>query len=277
MMRRVWPLLILSGVLIGPLDAQAPLADDTDIQTLQDLNRRSPSEARAWRIVEMIQIRQAMSRTERRHARTRLQIAFDKLNHAQRRVLSGDFSAAMLNSRWGQAMVTAPSVEAQALFRRTLADQYDDAYLLTSEADRAAFAPLFLLAKAQIGRDNVLWLKSVLPRIGWFDITTYGADASMAAWLIVQHADFDPQWQAEMIERLRPRVARGDMQPSYFAYLVDRVAVNGHQPQDYGTQGRCANGAWQPYPMIEPERVDVRRATMGLEPLEAYRARFNCN
>ena len=125
---------------------------------------------------------------------------------------------------------------------------------------------------------NAAWLKTVLARIGWFDISRYGAEASQAAWLIVQHADHDPAWQTEMLEALRPRVARGDMQGNYFAYLVDRVAVNAGRPQTYGTQGRCVGpGDWQPRPLVDPGDLDRRRAEVGLTPIAEYRGRFTCS
>lgn len=258
-----------------PIIAQADSA--ADIERLQDLNRRDPSEDRAWAIVALIQDHRHVPEQGRAAARARLRTAFDRLNEVHERILAGRFTASLLNSQWGQAMVQARSDDAQDLFRRILADQYDDDTLLSLEIDRAAFAPLFLLSKAKLNRDNAQWLKAVLQRIGWFDIGHYGEQASMAAWLIVQHADFDPQWQAEMVAVLRPRIARGDMQPRYFAYLVDRVAVNQGQPQDYGTQGRCTAAGWQNYAIRDPGDVDARRRSVGLEPLEAYRARFGCN
>jgi hypothetical protein len=110
-----------------------------------------------------------------------------------------------------------------------------------------------------------------------FDISRYGREASQAAWLIVQHSDHDRAWQAAMLEALTPRVARGDMQGNYYAYLVDRVAVNSGRPQTYGTQGRCFGpGDWRPLPLADEANLDRLRAEIGLEPIAAYRARFTC-
>src|SRR5205085_6128105 len=114
-----------------------------------------------------------------------------------------------------------------------------------------------------------------LGRIGWFDISRYGAEASQAAWLIVQHADHDRAWQEQVLADLGPRVARGDMQRTYYAYLVDRVAVGAGRPQTYGTQGRCqGRGNLQLLPVADRDNLDRRRAEMGLESLADYTVRF---
>src|SRR3712207_4370224 len=89
-------------------------------------------------------------------------------------------------------------------------------------------------------RSNAVWLKAAIARMGWFDISRYGEDASQGAWLLVQHSDHDLGWQRQMLAVLEPRVRRGDMQGKYYAYLADRVATNSKLPQLYGTQGRCA-------------------------------------
>jgi hypothetical protein len=190
--------------------------------------------------------------------------------------LAGNFRTEWLNGRWLNSAARTRDRDAQELFRRVFADQYQ----LTREAP----ASLGQAGEARLSADvralaaaNAEWLKSVLARIGWFGIGRYGAEASQAAWLIVQHSDHDPAWQREVLEMLRPRVARGDMQASYFAYLVDRVAVNAGEPQTYGTQGRCLGpGDWQPRDLVDPGNLDRRRAEVGLGPIADYRARFTC-
>ena len=131
----------------------------------------------------------------------------------------------------------------------------------------------------RVRRENMLQLQDILTRIGWFDISSYGQLASEAAWLIVQRADFDPDWQRAMIDALDRRVRRGDFQAPLLARLRDRVAVSDGLPQLYGNEGRCtAPGDWQPWPIAEPESVDDRRAAVGLDPLliEQERQRAAC-
>jgi hypothetical protein len=139
--------------------------------------------------------------------------------------LAGRYRTEWLNGRWLNNAARTRDPEAKELFRRVFADQYQLQVPEPPSLGPAAAARLSPDVRA-LAADNARWLRSVLARIGWFDISRYGAEASQAAWLIVQHSDHDPAWQVEVLEALRPRVARGDMQPSYFAYLVDRVAVN---------------------------------------------------
>jgi hypothetical protein len=189
---------------------------------------------------------------------------------------SGRYRPDWLNRRWLNTSFAARDPDRRELLRRVFADQFEaDAEVPTDI--RPAAMTLYTARKGAIERANVVWLKGVLARIGWFDISRYGEEASQAAWLIVQHADFDPAWQKQVAAELEPRVRRGDMQGKWYAYLVDRIAVNGQALQSYGTQGRCAGPAdWQPLPVDDPQRLDERRAAVGLEPIAAYRARFTC-
>lgn len=184
------------------------------------------------------------------------------------------YTAEQLNSRWLNSAMAARDTDARALFRRVYVDQWVQQ---TDFHAGAAAMPSIRAETDALFRRNADWLKAVLARIGWFDIGRYGAEASQAAWLIVQHADFDPDWQEQMLAALGPRVARGDMQPNYYAYLADRIAVNRHRPQTYGTQGHCvAPGDWQPFDLVDPANLDARRAAAGLTPIAEYRARFGC-
>lgn len=140
-----------------------------------------------------------------------------------------------------------------------------------------ALAPYRTALIAQTVRAHAAQLRSILDRIGWFDIPIHGEAASQAAWLIIQHADHDPAWQRAMLSVLTPRAANGRFQPRYLAYLTDRVAVNAGEPQTYATQGGCAGpGNWQPRTMLDPANVGTRRASVGLGPLADYIARFDC-
>src|SRR5690606_5982636 len=93
---------------------------------------------------------------------------------------------------------------------------------------------------------NTKWLKAQVDQDGWFTISKFGADADLAAWLLVQHADRDVAFQADVLRILEPFVATAETAQTNYAYLYDRVAVNSGRPQRYGTQGLCtAAGVWQ--------------------------------
>ncbi len=53
------------------------------------------------------------------------------------------------------------------------------------------------------------------------------------------------------------------------------MAANAHQPQTFGTQGRCVGpGEWEPNPVTAPEGLEARRAEIGLGSMAEYKAQF---
>jgi hypothetical protein len=114
-------------------------------------------------------------------------------------------------------------------------------------------------------------LREIIDEHGWPTFALVGRDGATAAWLIAQHADFDVEFQAEVLELMRAAVDADQADPSEVAYLEDRVAVNRGEPQRYGTQVRCHGGQPEPAtPLVDPEGVDAQRADVGIEPLAAY-------
>jgi hypothetical protein len=117
-------------------------------------------------------------------------------------------------------------------------------------------------------RDNTDWLKAELRRRGWPLISRDGKTADQQAWLLVQHADHDPAWQAEVLGQLAELTAKGETNPKNYAYLFDRVAMKHGGPQRYGTQGHCVGTRdWRPFD-DEAGDLDARRTSVGL-PSEA--------
>jgi len=123
-----------------------------------------------------------------------------------------------------------------------------------------------------VDAESGAYLKRVLDQFDWVDIERFGEAASQRAWLLAQHADTDIDFQSLALSRMQPYVDKGGVSKQNYAFLWDRVAVNQDRPQRYGTQpaGGCVDGRLEPAPMEEPDSVDVRRAAMGLGPLEDY-------
>jgi hypothetical protein len=114
--------------------------------------------------------------------------------------------------------------------------------------------------------DNSAWLKSQLRRHGWPRISRAGKEADAEAFHIVNHADHDVAWQAEVLADLAPLVPIRETDPTDYAVLFDRIAVKRGELQRYGTRGRCTEpGRWRSFDN-EPGDLDARRASVSLPP-----------
>lgn len=124
---------------------------------------------------------------------------------------------------------------------------------------------------SRIDRENTERLRRILAEHGWPGRSLVGEKGAHHAWLIAQHADRDPAFQREALDLLTEAVARGEARPRELAYLTDRVRVNEGREQVFGTQMRPdENGMPVPRPVEDPERLDERRAEVGLEPFDQY-------
>jgi hypothetical protein len=120
-------------------------------------------------------------------------------------------------------------------------------------------------------------LKEIIAVGGWPDAERFGEHAEAAAFMIAQHADYDPELQrlchALLLECVREKSSR----LGYLAFLTDRILCNSGKHQRFGTQIReVTNGCFVPKPMEDPEHVDELREKVGLtETLAEYYQRVN--
>ena len=107
--------------------------------------------------------------------------------------------------------------------------------------------------------------------IGWPDKSKVGEEVAHDAWLLVQHADHDVEFQKKCLELMKA-LPKGEAKPKDLAYLEDRVRVNENRPQLYGTQFHQdpKTGLHIPRPIEDLENLDQRRASIGLEPMKEY-------
>lgn len=112
-------------------------------------------------------------------------------------------------------------------------------------------------------------MRELLDQWDWIDRHRFGAKVSEYAWLLVQHADDHPEFQKLALSRMAPYLSSGGIKKANYAYLFDRVAVNAGRKQRYGTQPiwECtADGRLELQPAEDPERLDERRASLGMKP-----------
>ncbi|MDR3693905.1 DUF6624 domain-containing protein [Mucilaginibacter sp.] len=122
---------------------------------------------------------------------------------------------------------------------------------------------------------NELKAKAVVNKYGYPGYTLVGKSSDTFFW-IIQHCDDDITFQERVLALMKTEVAKNNASKENYAYLVDRVLVNKHQKQIYGTQVRfdTVTRKSAPFPLKYPKSVNKLRKKMGLEPLEAYLKSF---
>ena len=119
---------------------------------------------------------------------------------------------------------------------------------------------------------NLLRLKQIVARYGWPGKSLVGLTGSGNALLLAQHADADPAFQAHCLALMQPGVKSGEVIPSDYALLTDRVLVARKQKQRYGTQAQhIKSGTVVLYPVEDEAHLDERRKSVGLMPIVEYK------
>src|SRR5260370_39359132 len=95
---------------------------------------------------------------------------------------------------------------------------------------------------AEIDEANTKWLKGIVEKHGWPGTKLVGEPGAYDAWLLVQHADRDREFQKKCLGLMKPLVETGEVAKGDFAYLTDRVLIADGKKQLYGTQFRDVNG-----------------------------------
>lgn len=127
-----------------------------------------------------------------------------------------------------------------------------------------------------IDNDDTAYMKSVIAKGEWPLISRDGEEAAKAAFLLVQHADQDPDFQKQVLTVMEPLVAKKEALGKHYAALFDRVAFSEHRLQRYGTQfGEGKGGCTAVLPVEDHAGLDARRAAMGLDSLADYAKRLS--
>ena len=123
---------------------------------------------------------------------------------------------------------------------------------------------------AKIDTDNRRWLKKIVDKHGWPGRSLVGRDGAQSAFLLVQHANHDLEFQERCL-RLMQMADKGEVAGRDIALLTDRVRLAKGKKQLYGTQVEQREGKWQVRGEVKaPKELNQRRREMGLPPIEKY-------
>ena len=127
---------------------------------------------------------------------------------------------------------------------------------------------------ARIDRLNQEIVASIIDKCGFPQRAVLGDTAMQAIFLVVQHAE--SPMRARLFPVMVAAMEKGEYLPSQIALMEDRIRMDRGLPQKYGSQivKEPTTGAWEVYPIEEPDRVDFYRDSVGLEALGPYLDRF---
>ena len=126
--------------------------------------------------------------------------------------------------------------------------------------------------------ENAAALAQIIAEHGWPAVESVGPEAAEAAWLIVQHAIAWPEFQRRCLDVLQREAGAGRIPPWQPAMLLDRIRTSEGRLQVFGTSFDWDDaGQIDPLPIEDAERVDERRASVGLEPLSDAIARHRAD
>jgi len=119
---------------------------------------------------------------------------------------------------------------------------------------------------------NYFILKDIFKKYGFPNYDLVGQEGSNNFWLLVQHQDRHPTFQDSILAKMKIEVDSNKASSVNYAYLVDRVKVNTGQKQVYGTQMELntEQTSYVPKSVIEPDKLNERRASIGLGTIESY-------
>jgi hypothetical protein len=114
----------------------------------------------------------------------------------------------------------------------------------------------------------------LISKYGWMGRSTIGPVGNYTLFLVIQHAELP--MQEKYLPMLQQSVDQGESRTSDLAMLQDRILMRQDKKQIYGSQVVFNQITGDPefYPIEDEKNVNVRRAKVGLEPLEEYATHF---
>jgi hypothetical protein len=131
--------------------------------------------------------------------------------------------------------------------------------------------PELVASMAAVDSANLAWLKPLLLASGWPTRAALDSNGVQAVFLLVQHADRDPAFQAAMLPKVEAAYRNGDIEGQSLALLTDRVAKAQGRRQVYGTHTSVRDRKAIIDPIEDSAGLDARRAKLGLPPLAVYK------
>lgn len=123
----------------------------------------------------------------------------------------------------------------------------------------------------EVDRFHTDHLKSIVKGYDWVTILKFDEEVGYHVWLLVQHADHDPDFQTSFMAALEKLWPLNETYRKNYAYLYDRIASNHGRKQRYGTQAKIEGNQVKLLPYEGSfDDLNERRREIGLEPIQEY-------
>jgi uncharacterized protein DUF6624 len=122
----------------------------------------------------------------------------------------------------------------------------------------------------QVDAANLTRLKQIVHQDGFPSADMVGYNGVAAAWLLLQHADRDPAFQASLLPVIARRAHSGELSPDLCALFFDRVRIAQGKKQRFGTQFEGQGSSMARRPTEDVAHLDRRRRAMGLVSMADY-------
>jgi len=119
---------------------------------------------------------------------------------------------------------------------------------------------------AMVDSMNLRKVDSLINKYGWLGPDQVGSDGDATIFAVIQHSSLKSQ--EKYLPLMREAVKDGKAKANHLALLEDRVALGEGRKQIYGSQ--LSFPGYAVLPLENPDSVDIRRASVGLEPLGVY-------
>lgn len=124
-----------------------------------------------------------------------------------------------------------------------------------------------------LDNSNLAKVEKIIAQYGYPGKTLVGEKYKSIAFIVIQHNDHDVQ--VKYLPLLTEAANKGELNWSSLALMLDRVKTGNGEKQVYGSQMLDHNNTRQLYPIEDEANVNVRRAKIGLPPLQDYLKKFD--
>jgi outer membrane protein OmpA-like peptidoglycan-associated protein len=118
--------------------------------------------------------------------------------------------------------------------------------------------------------ENLNVVEELISKYGWLKRSNIGYRGEITLFLVIQHAPLPVQ--KKYFPLMQAAVKKEEASAINLAYLEDRILVREGRKQLYGTQllRNEKTGKYELAPAQDEKNLNIRRAKIGLEPIEVY-------